>query len=97
MEPTPNYRPQPLDTSGVVLPDDIQNLIERLAENTHDIWAASRLREGWTYGPTRNDAARKHPCLVAYHDLPESEKDYDRRTASEALKAIVALGYRISK
>jgi len=69
--------------------------MERLAENTHDVWAAQRIAEGWTYGPSRDEAAKKHPCLVPYEQLPESEKEYDRRTAAEALKVIVTLGYRI--
>ena len=43
----------------------------------------------------RDDAAKKHPDLVPYDDLPESEKHYDRDTAMETLKAIIALGYRI--
>ena len=35
--------------------------------------------------------------LVPYSELPESEKEYDRRTALGALKLILALGYRIEK
>jgi len=29
--------------------------------------------------------------------LPESEKQYDRKTVIEALKAIIALGYELKK
>lgn len=89
------YTPRPLDTSAVVLPPDLADLTEKLAENTHDNWAAQRLAEGWTLGPKRDDEAKTHPCLVAYAELPESEKEYDRVTALETLKAILALGYRI--
>lgn len=89
------YNPQPLDTSGVVLPEALLGLLEQLAENTHDVWAAQRVKDGWTYGPKRDDANKKHPCLVPYADLPESEKEYDRKTAGETLKAVIALGYRI--
>ena len=91
------YNPQPLDTSDVLLPDALVTLLERLAENTHDVWAAQRIKEGWAYGPKRDDASKKHPCLVPYRDLPESEKEYDRKTAGETLKAVMALGYRVSK
>jgi hypothetical protein len=89
------YTPKPIETSEIVLPSEIHNLTERLAENAHDIWAAQRLAQGWTHGPSRDDANRKHPCLIPYTDLPESEKEYDRNAAMETLKAIVALGYRI--
>ena len=33
----------------------------------------------------------------AYDALPESEKEYDRTTAMETVKTILALGYRIEK
>lgn len=91
------YVPKPLDTSGVALPPSLAALLERLAENTHDVWAATRLAQGWTHGPARDDAAKRHPCLVPYAELPEAEKEYDRRTTAETLKAILALGYRIGK
>jgi hypothetical protein len=89
------YTPQPLDTTAVTLPAHLTALTERLAENTHEIWAATRLAQGWTHGPARDDAAKKHPGLIPYADLPESEKDFDRNTALGAIKAILALGYTI--
>lgn len=89
------YTPNPIDTSQVELPEGIKELTEKLAESNHDNWALGRLREGWTYGPQRNDELKQHPGLVPYDQLSESEKEYDRVTALEALKAIYALGYRI--
>jgi ryanodine receptor 2 len=89
------YEPRPIDTSAFPLPPSLAGLLERLAENTHDVWAAARLSQGWTYGPARDDKAMKHPCLVPYDQLPESEKEYDRQAAAEALKVILTLGYRI--
>ncbi len=89
------YQPSPIPTQDVVLPDALLELTERLAENTHEVWAQRRLAGGWTYGPRRDDVAKTHPCLVPYADLPESEKDYDRGTAMETLKAILVLGYQI--
>ncbi|MGH9773974.1 MAG: RyR domain-containing protein [Candidatus Acidiferrales bacterium] len=89
------YKPKPLDTSEVKLSQNIRELVEMLAKNTHEIWARQRLADGWTLGAVRDDAARKHPCLVAYEELPETEKDYDRHTALETIKALLALGYRI--
>jgi ryanodine receptor 2 len=91
------YSPRPIDTSHVQLGDDIQPLIERLAEHNHDLWGAQRIKDGWRFGPTRNDAAREHPCLIPYADLPESEKEYDRIAAIGTLKAILALGYEIQR
>jgi RyR domain len=90
-----NYRPAPIDTSSVVLIPELDDLVEQLAVNTHDLWALQRLADGWTHGPRRDDRAKTHPCLVPYDELPESEKVYDRITAVGTLKAITALGYRI--
>ena len=91
------YTPHTIDTSHVRLSAEMEELVERLAENTHDHWASGRMAEGWTYGPRRDDAARQHPDLVPYAELPEGEKEFDRRTSMETLKAIVALGYRIER
>src|SRR5229473_4546638 len=89
------YKPKPIDTSMVSLSNDIGNLVEELAKNSHDVWARSRIAEGWRYGPQRDDARKEHPSLVPYDRLPESEKEYDRNSAMETLKATVSLGYRI--
>lgn len=89
------YIPNPIDTSNIELPQDIWELCEKLAENTHEVWAKGRIEEGWSYGEKRDDSKKTTPCLVPYDELPESEKEYDRRTAIESLKLIVALGYKI--
>lgn len=91
------YNPKPADTGEIVLSDDLLELKEKIAENVHEVWAAGRVAEGWTYGPVRDDAAKTTPCLVPYCELPESEKEYDRNTAFQTLKLIMALGYRIEK
>lgn len=77
--------------------DEIQSLTELLAKNTHDVWARRRLAEGWRYGPMRDESNKEHPCLVPYEELPESEKEYDRGTVMETIKAILAMGYQIEK
>ncbi len=89
------YTPQPIDTAGVELPDVIEDLMERLARHNHEVWSRGRMREGWTWGSKRDDVAKTHPDLVPYESLPESEKDYDRHSARETLKAIRWLGYLI--
>lgn len=91
------YRPHPIDTSAIILPEELLELTERIAENVHENWAAARLREGWTYGPERDDEKKRTPCLVPYADLSEEEKEYDRNTALQTLKTIVAWGYKIQK
>ncbi|MBQ8762730.1 MAG: Ryanodine receptor Ryr [Clostridia bacterium] len=91
------YNPNPVDTSRIVLSEELLGLTEEIAENVHDIWAAGRISEGWIYGEKRDDSKKTTPCLIPYSELPESEKEYDRNTALETLKLIVALGYKIEK
>ncbi|UCE61432.1 MAG: hypothetical protein JSU63_06720 [Phycisphaerales bacterium] len=91
------YEPRPIDTSAVELPGDLTGLTEALAESAHDHWARLRIAEGWTWGEQRDDAAKTHPNLVPYCELSESEKEYDRIAATETLRAIIALGYRVER
>ena len=91
------YTPKPIDTSGVELPADLLELTEKIAENVHENWSAGRIADGWTYGEERDDKKKTTPCLIPYAELPEIEKEYDRVTALQSLKLIIALGYKIEK
>lgn len=91
------YKPHPIDLSEIELPEDINDLVEIIAKNVHEVWAINRIQEGWRYGPKRDDVNKITPCLVEYEDLPEQEKEYDRNTALSTLKLMIKLGYTISK
>jgi hypothetical protein len=89
------YQPRPQNTEDVSIPEDINKLIEMLAKNAHEVWAEQRIKDGWRYGVKRNDEVKEHPCLVPYEELTEEEKQYDRNAATETLKLIIKLGYKI--
>lgn len=91
------YIPKPIETSDIVLDENLSKLTEQMAKNTHENWAKRRISEGWKYGEKRDDLKKETPCLVAYEDLPESEKEYDRITSQETIKFIIKLGYKIEK
>lgn len=91
-----NYIPQPVDTTDVQLPEELNPLVEQLAKNVHEVWARNRMKQGWTYGEERNDALKTHPCLIPYEELPEVEKAYDRDTALGTLRLIKKLGFKIT-
>ena len=93
----PTYTPKPIDTKDVVLPEELAELTEKLSEHVHDIWARSRIEEGWRNGKQKDGEQLINPNLVPYLELPEVEKQYDRDTALETLKLIVKMGYRIEK
>ena len=90
-----NYTPRPIDTKDVTLPKELNALAENIAKNVHEVWSAGRMKDGWTYGEERNDAEKKHPCLVPYEELSEEEKEYDRNTSIETIKLILKLGLRL--
>lgn len=92
-----NYIPKPENLQGIELSEDLQELTEKLAKNTHENWAKQRIKDGWKYGVKRDDTKKEHPCLIAYEDLSEKEKEYDRITSKETIKLIIKLGYEIVK
>ena len=91
------YVPKPMDTSAVTVPRELNALLEHLAGNAHEVWAAQRMKGGWRWGPQRDDGKKLHPCLVPYEQLPESEKEYDRVAVLGVLRGILALGYQIKQ
>lgn len=91
------YKPTPIDLSDVTLTEGLNELREAIAENAHDVWALERQAQGWTYGPQRDDTKKQTPCMVAYSELPDSEKKFDRDMAMNTLKLLKKLGYDIIK
>ena len=94
---TKKYIPQPINTSDVRLPEELEQLVEKMSKNVHEVWAETRINQGWSYGEQRNDELKTHPCLVPYEELPEDEKEYDRNTSIGTLKLIMKLGFKISQ
>lgn len=92
-----NYIPQPIDTKDVVLPVELEQLVEQMSKNVHEVWADIRMKQGWIYGEQRNDELKTHPCLIPYEELPEEEKVYDRNTCIDTLKFILKQGFHISR
>ena len=91
------YEPHPIDVDSIPLDSELEELQEAIAENAHDVWAEARIKEGWSYGKERDDANLKHPDLVPYTALPDSEKEYDRIMAINTIKLVKKLGYDIIK
>ena len=55
------------------------------------------MKEGWTYGPERDDSLKKHPDLIPYSELSEGEKQFDRETAMNTIKLVIKLGFDLVK
>lgn len=91
------YVPHPINVDNIPLDGDLEGLQEAIAENAHDVWAEARIKEGWTYGKERDDEKLKHPDLIPYTVLPDSEKEYDRLMAFNTIKLVKKLGFDIVK
>lgn len=91
------YHPKQVVAEHIEMDNEQMELVELLAENTYEHWVQQRIHDGRTFGPTKCDKTRRHPCLVAYADLPDNEKQYDRMIATQTKRTILALGFKIGK
>lgn len=44
----------------------------------HDAWMADKIADGWVYGEMKDAAAKTHPCLVPFDQLPPEQQIKDR-------------------
>jgi hypothetical protein len=56
--------------------------IELLAELEHDRWMKDKVAEGFTLGPRRDEERKTSPYLVAWNQLEDQVKQYDRDTVA---------------
>ena len=90
-----NQSAEPPEWKDADIARQLPGLQEILAQHVHDKWAERRTREGWSFGHERDDTSKKHPGLVPYEELSETEKAYDRATAFETLRVVLQHGYQI--
>lgn len=55
------YKPSPLDLSDIKLTPGQELLVDKLAENAHNVWAKDRIKQGWTYGIQQ--VVQTHVCM----------------------------------
>lgn len=46
-------------------------------EMSHKNWLAQKQREGWKWGPEKDEQKKEHPCFQDYQDLPAEQKAKD--------------------
>jgi hypothetical protein len=44
----------------------------------HDAWMADKVNDGWRYGETKDAAAKTHPCIVPFDQLPPFQQAKDK-------------------
>nr|XP_040130259.1 ryanodine receptor 3 isoform X1 [Ictidomys tridecemlineatus] len=89
------YKPAPLDLSDVKLLPPQEILVDKLAENAHNVWAKDRIKQGWTYGIQQDLKNKRNPRLVPYALLDERTKKSNRDSLREAVRTFIGYGYNI--
>uniref|UniRef100_A0A670JW45 Ryanodine receptor 3 n=1 Tax=Podarcis muralis TaxID=64176 RepID=A0A670JW45_PODMU len=89
------YKPAPLDLSEVKLLPSQEVLVDKLAENAHNVWAKDRIKQGWTYGIQQDLKNKRNPRLVPYTLLDERTKKSNRDSLREAVRTFAGYGYNI--
>jgi hypothetical protein len=90
------YEPHPINVDSIPLNENLEELIEAIAENAHDIWAEKMIGRGWSYGKVRDEEKKQDPCILPYTALPDDEKEYDRLMAYNTIKLVKKLGFTSS-
>jgi ryanodine receptor 1 len=70
-------------------------MLDKIAENLHEIWAFNRIQSGWTFALVRDDAKKQNPCLTSFERLPEQQRSFNITMAGQNLRTIIALGYHV--
>lgn len=47
-------------------------------EMSHENWLKQKLEEGWVYGKVKDPAAKTHPCIMRYDELPKYQRAKDK-------------------
>uniref|UniRef100_A0A3P9P1U2 Ryanodine receptor 2 n=1 Tax=Poecilia reticulata TaxID=8081 RepID=A0A3P9P1U2_POERE len=89
------FTPIPVDINKVVLPPQLEDIREKMAENFHKLWVKDRIDLGWTNGPVKDEGKQHDPCLVEFAKLPEQERNQNLQMAEDILKTVLALGFHI--
>ncbi|NMC47741.1 MAG: hypothetical protein GYA52_13020 [Chloroflexi bacterium] len=85
------------DAEGLAISKLDEDDVDAYAIMEHDDWMQGKLRDGWTYDPVRDDATKKHNCLVPWDELSGDYQDYDRDTARNVVKLAEMAGMKVVK
>ncbi|XP_076818158.1 ryanodine receptor 2-like isoform X3 [Clavelina lepadiformis] len=89
------YKPSPLDLSHLKLTQQMEDLVERLADNAHNVWARERVKQGWTYGVNLDVGKKRNPRLVPFSLLDDLAKQSNRNSIRELVRTLIGHGYMV--
>ncbi|XP_035389751.1 ryanodine receptor 2 isoform X1 [Electrophorus electricus] len=94
-ELTSGYKPSPMDLSHIKLASTQEAMVDKLAENAHNVWARDRIRQGWTYGIQQDVKNKRNPRLVPYALLDDRTKKSNKDSLREAVRTLLGYGYNL--
>ena len=94
------YNPQPMDLSSISINEELEQLIEMISAEVHDVWARDKKIKvpGIKYAPVNEDGSDKENCshfLLPYEMMSDEDKDNDRKMVLQTIKLLKRLGYRL--
>lgn len=59
----------------------VENVLNKLDTITpaesHECWLSHKKKEGWVYGPHKNEVLKTHPCMVPFDELSKEQRTKD--------------------
>lgn len=47
---------------------------DRTPAESHERWLEHKRREGWKWGPQKDEQKKEHPCFVSFAELPKEQQ-----------------------
>ncbi|KAA3679890.1 ryanodine receptor 2 [Paragonimus westermani] len=86
--PTPQqsvFVPRTVRTSHIQLPNNVEIVRDRLAENLHDMWSMRKIDQGWRFGEVRLGFACAKCSVLKESRLHTNENRFTRRDDQQKL------------
>lgn len=69
-------------------------LVGKSPAESHEGWLAHKLRDGWKFGPVKDEARKEHPCMMPYNELPPAQQRKDAFFVGVGRTMLEVLGVR---
>ena len=71
--------------------------VEIMAGNGHKRWCQHRKQDGWVHGPEKDAVKKTNPDLLPWDELPEDEKEMNRRFVCGLPRSLARAGIQIER
>ena len=68
-----------------------------MARKEHEDWCQRKEKEGWKLGNEKNAAKKTHPTMLAWEELPESEREKNRDFIRGIPRLLARAGFQVEE